>query len=219
MIAENIISNSLVHLHIDDTIAQALTIMHINYVKHLPVVSENKLIGIASEENLLKFDDTKTLREFPLEGVKISAKLNDHMFELLGKINENHLTSLPVLDLNGNYAGLISQEDLLKTFANSFSVDKTGSLLVLEVNRRSYSLSEISRIVELENASIISSFITELEESVNVLVTLKINSIDIQAIIKAFDRYGYEIRATYAEKEVMDNLKERYDSLMKFLNV
>ena len=80
-------------------------------------------------------------------------------------------------------------------------------------------LEVATRIIELENASIISSFITEIEESVNILVTLKINSVDIQSIIRAFDRYDYEVRATYAEKEVMDNLKERYDSLMKFLNV
>lgn len=219
MIANNIVTNALVHLHPDDTVSQALTIMHINYVKHLPVVKENKLIGIASEELLLRSIEDQAIKNVALEETKIFAKADEHIFEIFSKIVEHKLTSIPVVDDQGNYLGLISQEDLIKHYANSFSIREPGSLLVLEVNKRSYTLSEMARIVELENASIICSFISEIPNNANVFVTLKINRADIQSIIKAFDRYDYSVKATYAEEEIMDNLRERYDSLMSFLNV
>ena len=219
MIANNIITNALVHLHPDDTVSQALTIMHINYVKHLPVVKNQKLTGIASEEILLRSVEDQAISSLELEDPRIHARGDEHIFEIFSKIVEHHLTSIPVVDENNNYLGLISQEDLIKHYANSFSIREPGSLLVLEVNKRSYTLSEIARIVELENASIICSFISDNPNSANVLVTLKINRADIQSIIKAFDRYDYTIKATYAEAQVMDDLRERYDSLMSFLNV
>lgn len=219
MIANNIITNALVHLHPDDTVAQAITIMHINYVKHLPVVKNKMLIGIASEEELLRFDEDTSLSSLELSDIGVHAKADEHIFEIFSKMVEHKLTSIPVVDVEQNYLGLISQEDLIRHYANSFSIREPGSLLVLEVNKRSYTLSEMARIVELENASIICSFISEIPNNANVLVTLKINRNDIQSIIKAFDRYDYQIKATYAEEEIMDNLRERYDSLMSFLNV
>lgn len=219
MIANNIITNALVSLHPDDTVAQALTIMQINYVKHLPVVKLNILTGIASEEELLRFDVDTPLSSLELSDIGVYAKADEHIFELFSKMVEFKLTSLPVVDEDQKYIGLISQEDLIRHYANSFSISEAGSLLVLEVNKRSYTLSEMARIVELENASIIASFISEIPNSANVLVTLKINRADIQSIIKAFDRYDYQIKATYGEEEDMENLRERYDSLMSYLNV
>lgn len=219
MIANNIITNALVHLHPDDSVSQALTIMHINYVKHLPVVKNNSLIGIASEEELLRFNIDDPLSTLELSDIGVYAKADEHIFEIFSKMVEHKLTSIPVVDVDQKYLGLISQEDLIRHYANSFSIREPGSLLVLEVNKRSYTLSEMARIVELENASIICSFISEIPNNANVLVTLKINRQDIQSIIKAFDRYDYQIKATYAEEEIMDNLRERYDSLMSYLNV
>ncbi len=219
MIANNIIKNALVHLHPDDTVSQALTIMHINYVKHLPVVKGKKLIGIASEEELLRNDESSALNSLELSDIGVYANADEHIFEIFSKMVENKLSSIPVVDSNQDYLGLISQEDLIVHYTNSFSIREPGSLLVLEINKRSYTLSEMARIVELENASIICSFISEIPNNANVLVTLKINRNDIQSIIKAFDRYDYTIKATYAEEEIMDNLRERYDSLMSFLNV
>ncbi len=219
MIANNIITNALVHLHPDDTVAQALTIMHINYVKHLPVVKKKMLIGIASEEELLRFDENTPLNQLELSDIGVHAEGDEHIFEIFSKMVEHKLTSIPVVDVDKQYLGLISQEDLIRHYANSFSIREPGSLLVLEVNKRSYTLSEMARIVELENAAIICSFISEIPNSANVMVTLKINRGDIQSIMKAFDRYDYKIKATYAEEEIMDNLRERYDSLMSYLNV
>lgn len=206
-------------MHPDDTVSQALTIMHINYVKHLPVVRHGKLIGVVSEEQLLRHEENVLLSSLELSDTRIHSMGDEHIFEIFSKMVEHKLSSIPVVDNELEYLGLISQEDLIVHYANSFSIREPGSLLVLEISKRSYTLSEMARIVELENASIICSFISEIPNSVNVLVTLKINRNDIQSIIKAFDRYDYDVKATYAEEEIMDNLRERYDSLMSFLNV
>jgi hypothetical protein len=80
-------------------------------------------------------------------------------------------------------------------------------------------MSEISQIVESEGGVILSSFInTNLDESL-VDVTLKINMYNITAIIANFERYSYSIKYALQEEGTFDAAKERYDSLMSYLNV
>ena len=106
-----------------------------------------------------------------------------------------------------------------QVYAKSFSFSEPGSILVLGTSKPNYSLAEISRIVESENASILSTFLTSIENSNEVQVTLKINKRDINSIIATFQRYDYEITASFSEYEYIDDMKDRYDALMNYLNV
>ena len=72
---------------------------------------------------------------------------------------------------------------------------------------------------ESENAAILSTFLTSEENSNRVQVTLKINKQDIGSIIASFQRFDYDITATFSDYEYIDDLKERYDALMSYLNV
>jgi acetoin utilization protein AcuB len=42
---------------------------------------------------------------------------------------------------------------------------------------------------------------------------------DVGPILKTFSRYDYIIRASYTEDTYTEDLKERYDSLMNYLNI
>jgi len=90
---------------------------------------------------------------------------------------------------------------------------------VLELSRRDYSMTEIARIVESEGATLLSSFITSYPESERIDVTLKINLQHIHNILATFERFKYEIKASFNEAEYLDSLKERYQGLMSYLNV
>ena len=131
----------------------------------------------------------------------------------------NNLTVIPVVDAEENYLGLITQEDLIQFYATSFSFTEPGSIIIIETNKRQYSLAEISRIIESENASILSSFLTSEDDSTNVLVTVKVSRQDISGIISTLERFEYIVKGSFTEEEYFDELQERYDSLMTYLNV
>jgi len=50
-------------------------------------------------------------------------------------------------------------------------------------------------------------------------VTIKINRTDLSAIIQTFNRYNYTIKASFHQSEYVDDLKDRFDSFMSFLNI
>lgn len=219
MIAETLISDIIVPLKTSDTGEEALGIMNDFYLRHLPIVNNTQLLGLLSEEDILDNDVLEPVGSYQLSLSQVSVKHHDHIYEVMRLLAENRLTIIPVIDNEQNYIGLITLEDVLCQFAQSGSFAEPGCILVLEVGKRDYSLSEIARIVESENAAILSSFIISSLDSARVDVTLKINRQNIQSIINAFERYDYLIKASFNEAEYVDSLKDRYDALMAYLNV
>ena len=60
---------------------------------------------------------------------------------------------------------------------------------------------------------------TSLQESTNIQVTLKINSTDLDKIIRSFERYDYVIKESYSKGNYVEDLKRRYDELMHYLKM
>lgn len=219
MIAENLISNIIIPLRTSETGEEALEIMNEFSVRHLPIVNNQQLLGVISEDDILDNDIEEAVGSYSLSLTSSYVNEDDHIYEVMRVLAEYFLTIIPVIDADGNYKGLITLEDMLRQFANMGSFREPGSIIVLEMSKRNYSLAEIARIVESENAKVLNSFVTsELHSSV-INVTLKINRQNIQHILATFIRFEYIVKAAFNELEYYDTLRERYDGLMAYLNV
>ncbi len=219
MIAKEITTNDLLPLRPDDNCAQAMTMMSIYHVSDLPVVENNELLGIISEDQVSSTDLDNKISTFRLSQSYIFVTVDEHIFEILGKMAQNNMTVMPVVNHDNKYVGMITQEDLIKYYADTFSFKEPGSIIVIESTRSEYSLSDITRVLEMEGASILASFVTSLTNSPNILVTLKINRQEISKMLSSLERYDYRIHATFSEDEYESDLKSRYDLLMTYLNV
>ncbi|MCB0549263.1 MAG: CBS domain-containing protein [Phaeodactylibacter sp.] len=219
MIAETLISNEIIPLRTSDTGEEALSMMNDFYVRHLPIVNNKQLLGLLSEDDILNYDAGEAVGSYSLSMVRPYAHRKDHIYELLRLLAEYHLTLIPVVDDDEDYIGVITLESLLIHFAQTASFSEPGSILVLEMSKRDYSLAEIARIVESENAAILSSFITTNLESTRLDITIKINRQNVQSIIATLERFNYEVKASFNESDYVGSLQERYDALMSYLNV
>ncbi len=219
MIAEELITNSIVPLRTSDTGEEAHSVMAEFYVKHLPIVNNTQLLGLVSEEDILNYGPEEPVGAMDLSLLRPCVKANDHFYEVMRMMALHQLSVVPVVDDDNNYLGLITLEDLLQYFSRMGSFAEPGSVIVLETSRRGYSLGEIARIVESENSAVLSSFVTSSFDGSTVEVTVKINAQNNSAILAAFERFGYEVKAAYREEEYGDVLRERFDSFMSYLNV
>ena len=141
-------------------------------------------------------------------------------FNALNFMTTLNLTVLPVVDDDKKYLGLITGEGLLKQIAETMSVSNPGGIIILNINQNDYSLAEIVRIVEANDTKILSTSVKTIPNSANMIVTLKLNRINIEPVIQTFYRFQYDIRAYYGENEKDEELiRERYNSLMTYLNL
>jgi CBS domain-containing protein len=136
-------------------------------------------------------------------------------------ISRLKLTVIPVLEEDKKtYLGLITLNDLMQYIERIYSVREPGGIIVLDLNSVDYSLSEISRIVESNDAKILSLYVKSAADSRKIELTIKINRTNLTSIIQTFLRYDYTIKTTYVrEDDMKDLLEDRYNSFMRFLNI
>lgn len=218
MIAHELISDGIPEIDPSMLGDEALRQMESHEVLHLPVVRDHKYLGLLSEEEILKNGVETPIETYVDELSMIAVLKNDHLFDVMKKMTDADITTIPVFNDQGNYMGLIVRNELFEYYGKSFAWSEPGSILVLDIDNFHYSLAEISRIIEAEQGMIISSIISRPSES-KILLTLKINQLDISRIIAALRRYDYEVSASYTEEEVVDHFKERYDAFMRYLDV
>lgn len=193
--------------------------MSVYRVGDLPVTQDGKLLGMVSEDQVSSVDPDNKIDDFRLSQSYVYVMEDEHIFEILGKLAQNKISVIPVLNSEEKYLGLITQESLLKYYANAYSFAESGSIIVIKVPKSDYSLSELTRVIEMEGAIILASFLTAMSDNNSLLVTLKINQMEMSKVLSALERYDYDIHATFMEDEYTSDLKNRYDLLMTYLNV
>ena len=219
MNASNLISQDIVPLKTSDSGKEALELMSEYYVRHLPIVNNEQLLGLISEEDILEHAVEEAIGSYDLSLDRPYVREGDHIFEVMGQVAKKDLSVVPVIDAHDNFLGVISQHSLLHYFSSSFSFGEQGSIIVLEMGKQDYALSEISRVIESENVAILASFIhTELSSN-QILVHLKINKLDMHRVTAALERYDYKIKAMYTEELDDDVFMDRFESFMHYLNV
>jgi signal-transduction protein with cAMP-binding, CBS, and nucleotidyltransferase domain len=220
MTAKTLIEHDIPALSPQQTGRDALQMLGEYHVKHLPVVHEGKLVGILSEEDIFNHKLFEPINEYDFSLMRRAAILEDeHIFEVMRMMGELRLTILPVIDTDGNYRGLISQQDLLRYFAQTASFSEQGAVLVLQMPRRDYSLSNISHLVEDENVKILSAFVTSAPNPEYLELTLKLDGTDLSRVIASLERHDYEVKETFGALERSDFIRDRYDALMHYLNL
>jgi CBS domain-containing protein len=220
MIAKELINDSFPPLKLSDSGLKALNWMEEFRLEHLPIVDGLNYIGLASEEDILKLSSLdQPLANHNLPLIRPFVKFNQPVFEVVKLISQDKLTIVPVLDAAGNYIGLITLSDVLKHYSDSGIFDDAAGVIVLEVGAKDYSMSEIARLIETEDARILSLYITPNAENETIDLTIKINQPELSRILSAFTRHGYIVKEHYHQSEFMDDLKSRYDSLMNYLGI
>ncbi len=190
------------------------------HVQHLPVVSGDKFLGLLSEDLLLHHPNSSDpISTYDLSHSQFAALEHEHIFEILKTVHEQHLTLLPVTDKDLKYLGSITRFALLDYFAGETDITEPGGIIVIDLQEKDYLLSEIARIVEQNQARILGAFAGTDKSSRKTLLTLKLNVDELQPVLQALERYNYLVVDYFQEPEYFDNLKDRFDALMKYLNV
>ncbi|MCB0380338.1 MAG: CBS domain-containing protein [Flavobacteriales bacterium] len=219
MIAAELISYEIPPLKPSDTGSKVLQWMEEFKVKDMVVVKSKKYIGIIEETDLLDRNNIEDkLETYSLDLKKPFVFKNQHIFEVIGLFVEFDVDVLPVLNENSEYLGLITSKKILQYLSEIVSVANQGSIITLEMNAVDYSMAEIAKIVESDDAKILASFITSHPDTTKIEVTLKINKTDITRVLHTFDRFNYTVTASFNESEYHQDLKNRYDEFMRFLN-
>ncbi|MEX0968641.1 MAG: CBS domain-containing protein [Bacteroidia bacterium] len=219
MISRDLITQSIPVLLISSKISRARQLFLEFGISHLPVVRKGKFLGmVASVACVSHPDSSQTIKELENDFIKASVPEDIHFLDVVKISVENHLSAIAVLK-DYEYAGTIRTDTLLEHLALQYSFNEPGGIITLVMPVRDFSLSEIAHIVESNNAKILSYYLSQNADASRLTVTLKLNSLFMKNIIATFQRYEYEVSVFHFNELQQDDLKDRFDHLMKYLNI
>ncbi|MBW8051912.1 MAG: CBS domain-containing protein [Cytophagales bacterium] len=221
MIAEELINQMIPPLKLSDTVQKVLNWMEEFRIDHLPVIENQQYLGLVSEETILQSSKTDVpISTFRFEYQDIYVQQYQHFYDVIKIAIDNKIPIIAVLDEFNKFLGVITVKDTVSAFAGMSAIQSPGGIIVLSLKEIDYSLSEISRLVESNDAKILSSYISTDELDISKLkLTLKLNKVDLSPIIATFERFNYNIIAKFQETELVSDDKERLDLLLKYLSM
>lgn len=219
MIAANLLSQLISPVKTSDIGEEVLTMMGVFQVKHLPIVNNEQLLGVISEDDILSQKVEDPIGSYALSMRRPFVHMDNNIFEIMKIMAEYTLSVIPVIDDEENYKGMISQDDIVERFSESVTFTQAGAVLYIAVDKQDFSLVELSNIVESEGALIIGFFLYKHEVPSKVRIILKLNKSEVSHIVASLQRYEYDVEVYSAAESDPDLMQDRYDSLMRYLNI
>jgi hypothetical protein len=221
MQAYEFINNLIPPLKPKDKVRMALSWMEEIRTNVLPVVDQGRFKGLVSDVLIYTINNSEMeIGDLSLDSLGCFVYRDKHIYDVMRVASEFKTNMVAVLDRENNYMGVVTLEDAIGAFADSLSIQSQGSVIVLSMFMTDYSMFEISRIIEGENAKILSSFITNdpLDDS-KIKLTLKLDKTELRHIKATLERFGFKLIDHFQEETSVSGEQDRIDNLLRFLNI
>ncbi|MEY8847911.1 acetoin utilization protein acuB [Psychroserpens sp. XS_ASV72] len=212
------ILNDIKPLNITDKVSDLQMMFNELTYSHIPIQNNGSYLGCISETDAHCFDGDRSISEcnYAIEGFFVRTHTN--WLDVLEMFAINSCNIMPVLSDKNTYLGYYELNDIIGLFNETPFFSEPGGVLIIEKGIVDYSFSEISQIVESNDAKILGAFVSKMENGV-VQITLKIGNAGLNDVIQTFRRYSYNIISGHEEDTYIENLKERSEYLRKYLDI
>lgn len=210
--------NDLKPLDTEVSVGETLEMMNELKLSHLPVVHENRYVGLVSDEDFQDISQLDSQLDRHLQMLKpYQIGAEDHLYNAVALMGEGQLSLLPVTDNQESYLGYLSPLEVIQDWGHQLTFREPGSLLVLRIPVRDYHLSQLAQIVESQDGRIVGLQMSS-DGLDNLRLFLKVNLLDCSSLMKNLERFEYEIVEVYHKSLFDDSASDRYEALMRYLN-
>ena len=220
MFIKEFISDTVPVLDSEHLFLFALTLMDELKISSLPVVDEGVYKGLLPENAIYEldlFDQSILEHEHLLK--PISLRQDQTILDAVNLFVQESTDILPIVDELGNYQGALTKTDALKIISKLIAAGEQGGILALRMNYNDLCISDISKVIENEDANIINLFVSPVPSSTEINIFIKINKVDLTRIERSLQRHNYDVMLLSENKEFDESLSLKYDLFMKYLDI
>ncbi len=197
MIVSHWMSTELVTVRKEASIQEAMALMKQESIRHLPVVDQKmNLLGWITDADLRGVLIASMLEELTLDDVMIRKPFTIHpemaIEEAARILLDKRVGGLPIVK-NGILVGVITVTDILSAFITFLGLFTDSTRLDIKVSGSPNPLPEITRIVRLHGAEIISLCHLPLEEGPEYSYSIRLKKTDVKPIIADLEEHGIEV--------------------------
>lgn len=180
------------------TISEAIELMKINSIRHLPVVAEgNMLQGFLTLADLKQGLIPSMLGDLTLQDLMLKDPITvgpDDDIEIAAQlIYKNKIGGMPVLK-GKQLVGIITATDILRTFIDMMGILSSTSRIDVVIDDKAGSLKKALQIINDKGGDIINVGMTS-QQSGKRIYYFRLSACKTGVIKKALEKQGYEVAA------------------------
>ena len=180
------------------TISEAIELMKINSIRHLPVVSEeNTLEGFLTLVDLKQGLIPSMLGDLSLQDLMIKEPITVHPdddVETAAQLIYNHkIGGLPVVT-EGKLVGIITATDILRTFIDMMGILTSTSRIDVSIGHQPGEFKKVLQIINDAGGDIVNVGMTT-QQARNRVYYFRLAACKTETIKKALEKKGYEVLA------------------------
>lgn len=182
----------------NDSIEDLYNIMLKNRINHLPVVEEDRLIGIITKSDIrqaltsLQFDKTKSkVKDFMVREVT-TVNEYDTLEDALVIIFQKKVGSLPVVQNNNKLVGIITRHDIMNAFIKVIGLDKKGVTIYIKIDDTMPEIERLVHTIKQCDRKILSFFTLE-KENMERIIAIRFDCVNKIYLEEFFKENNFQI--------------------------
>src|SRR5262245_15255220 len=192
----------------ETTIAEALALTRKHRIRHLPIVSEDQLVGLVTDRDLRlamppiwaeqQGDElrdalrTKTVAEFMVKSIVTTTPISP-IEQAARLLYEHKIGCLPVMD-EGKLVGILTETDVLRSFAELFGGGQPSSRLEIRLTNRPGELARVVRTIGIDyKVNITGMVVPPLPGSTDSVAIVHVQTLDPTPLIEQLRKIGYPV--------------------------
>ncbi len=180
------------------SISEAIELMKINSIRHLPVVSRgNRLSGFLTLADLKQGLIPSMLGDLTLQDLMIKEPITvgpeDDIEYAAQLIYKYKIGGMPVIK-NNQLVGIITATDILRTFIDMMGILSSTSRIDVIIRNQSGSLKKVMQIINDMGGDVINVGMTARQTGQRTYY-FRLAACKTKAIKKALESHGYEVLA------------------------
>jgi acetoin utilization protein AcuB len=188
-------------------IPQAGELLRKHNFTRLPVVKDDKIVGIITRDDLLKISPSEatTLSVWELNYVLSKLTVKDVMTKnpvTIGPeatleeaaliMRERNVGALPVVDDKGKLIGIITESDIFDAFLDLMGLKETGTRLTIDLENRIGVIADITETIREHGINIVSMALFHRSHNSGELV-IRLDSPKSEKLVEELKAKGYKV--------------------------
>lgn len=192
----------------ENSLSDAFALLKEHNIRRLPVVSNGKLVGIVTENDLLKASPSEatTLSVWEMHYLLSRMKIADIMETDLVTVEEdaplekaavlmkeNDVAGLPVLNKSGELVGIITESDIFDALIDVMGLGEKGTRITVELENKPGTLLDVVRVIKDFELNIISVATFHGRSPDKREVVIRVSTTEPEELVNALSERGISV--------------------------
>jgi len=199
MLVRDIMRSPALAVSPDTALGEAYRLMREKGIRHLPVLDQDRLIGVVTDRDLRLATSTLVPEPFPpgsrvgavMSRSPVTADPGDPVEDAARRMREGKIGCLPVLE-NGRVVGIITGIDLLDALLALTGVNKPSGRLEVSLPDRPGELSRLTSFLDHRDLAV-HSILMYPEGRDTLRAVLRVGSMEIRMLAEDLRRSEFDV--------------------------